>query len=91
MRTSSSRVNIAMMRVWVLATAALALAACGNQPPDDRDYATRVTAMREAKDLLFQRSSTPIPDNRKAEFLPLKYYPVDAAYMHAAEEIACRP
>jgi uncharacterized protein (DUF1684 family) len=59
----------------------IAAAGCSAPPPpDDADYATRVTRMREAKDTEFQRSSTPIPDSRKKEFLPLSYYPIDPAY-----------
>ena len=72
------------MRLLPFVMAALALSACSNQPPDDRDYPTRIAAMREAKDQMFQRSSSPIPDDRKATFLPLKYYPVDPAYNVAA-------
>lgn len=77
-------VNIKLMRIGIALAVALVAGACSNQPPDDRDYPTRVAALRQAKDLLFQRSSTPIPENRKAEFLPLKYYPIDAAYNVAA-------
>jgi len=59
---------------------AVAAACSAPPPPDDADYATRLTRMREAKDAEFQRSSTPIPDSHKKEFLPLQYYPVDATY-----------
>jgi uncharacterized protein (DUF1684 family) len=55
-------------------------AACSNKPPDSRDYATRISADRAQKDQLFQSSNDPIPDPKKAEFLPLAYFPIDPAY-----------
>lgn len=80
-----------------LLAAALAgvAAACSNRPPDDpEDYVRKVSAARAAKDADFQAASNdPIPDNRKAEFLPLAYFPIDPAYnvvaglKPAAEEI----
>ena len=48
---------------------------------------TRLAAARAEKDAEFQKSSpptTPVPDARKAELLPLKYYPIDPAYNVAA-------
>lgn len=84
-------------RIRRLAPALLlaAAVACSNKPPDDpQDYVRKVTASRSAKDADFQASKDPIPDNRKAEFLPLAYFPVDPEYnvvaglRPAAEEIA---
>jgi uncharacterized protein (DUF1684 family) len=43
-----------------------------------------VTAARAAKDQAFQKGSDPIPDGRKAQFLPLAYFPIDPAYDVAA-------
>lgn len=72
----------------------LAAAACSNRPPDDpQDYVRKVTASRAAKDADFRSSTDPIPEARKAEFLPLAYFPVDPEYnvvaglKPAAEEI----
>ena len=63
------------------AAALVVLAACSNKPPDNpEDYVKRVTAGRAAKDADFQAAKDPIPDDRKAEFLPLAYFPVDPAY-----------
>ncbi len=70
--------NITALRA--LAALALVLAACTPKPPDDRDYATRISAARTEKDAEFQKTSYPVPDNRKAELLPLAYYPIDSAY-----------
>ncbi len=78
----------------VLAAAIVVSAACSNRPPDDpADYAQRVAAARSAKDADFQSETEPVPADRKAEFLPLAYFPVDPAYnvvaglKPAAEEI----
>jgi uncharacterized protein len=60
-------------------------AACGSEPPGERDYAGGINAARSAKDADFQKLPTPVPDNRKAELLPLVYYPVDSSYNVPAE------
>ena len=66
--------------VGFAAVAALA-AACSNRPPDNpEDYVRGVTAGRAAKDADFQKSNDVVPANKKAEFLPLAYFPVDPAY-----------
>jgi hypothetical protein len=66
-----------------------ATAACGAGPPEDpRDYVTRIEADRALKDESFRKSNDPVPESRKAQFLPLAYYPVDPAYHVAA---ALRP
>lgn len=65
----------------LVAVVVLASAACGNRPPDDpADYATKVAAARAAKDAEFMHEDDPVPANRKAEFLPLSYFPIDPDY-----------
>jgi uncharacterized protein (DUF1684 family) len=55
--------------------------ACGHAPPEDtRDYAQRLAEDRAAKDELFKSRTDPIPDGRKAELLPLAYFPIDPDY-----------
>jgi uncharacterized protein (DUF1684 family) len=55
--------------------------ACGNKPPDSpEDYVKRIAAARAQKDADFAKSNDPIPDNKKAEFLPLAYFPIDPEY-----------
>jgi uncharacterized protein (DUF1684 family) len=56
--------------------------ACGSKPPmDDATYAADIARARAAKDADFANSSeSPVPDNVKAKFLPLAYFPIDAAY-----------
>jgi len=71
------------MRTKALAAVlpALALAACGHAPPEDaRGYAQRLADDRAAKDELFRSGKDPIPDTRKAELLPLAYFPIDPDY-----------
>jgi len=59
----------------------IALAACSSKPPDDtRGYAQRIADERVAKDNLFQQSNDPVPDAKKAELLPLAYFPIDPSY-----------
>jgi uncharacterized protein (DUF1684 family) len=59
----------------------LLLAACGgSRPPGEGDYTTRIAAARTTKDAEFLRLPNPIPQERKAELLPLAYYPIDSAY-----------
>ena len=63
------------------ALAALLAAGCSGKPPDDpEDYVRKITAGRAAKDADFQAGHDVIPDDRKAEFLPLAYFPIDPSY-----------
>lgn len=65
----------------LLAATALLATACNNRPPDSPEaYAARVATARAAKDADFQQSNDPIPADKKAQFLPLAYYPVDPGY-----------
>ncbi len=66
--------------------------ACSNRPPDNPEqYVARVTAERAAKDAEFQRDDEPIPAAKKAQFLPLAYFPVDPDYHVVAGAQAGRP
>jgi uncharacterized protein (DUF1684 family) len=59
----------------------LGTAACSNRPPDDpKEYAAKIAAARAAKDAEFQQSDDVVPKSRKAEFLPLAYFPIDSEY-----------
>jgi uncharacterized protein len=70
-----------------LATALFAVSAgaCRTKPPDDADYLSRITAIRTQKDEALMRSNDPIPENRKAAFLPLSYFPIDPVYSVPAQ------
>jgi uncharacterized protein (DUF1684 family) len=58
----------------------LLLAACSPGPPDTRDYAAKIAADRAAKDAEFLNGPEPIPQERKAELLPLAYFDIDPEY-----------
>ena len=68
-------------RALVAAFVVCAVSACSHQPPDDpKDYVARIAAARAEKDRAFQSSNDPVPVSRKAEFLPLAYFPADPDY-----------
>jgi uncharacterized protein (DUF1684 family) len=65
----------------LIAAAAVLAAACSNRPPDNPEqYVARVSAERAAKDAEFQRSDDVVPKDKKAQFLPLAYFPIDPDY-----------
>jgi uncharacterized protein (DUF1684 family) len=55
-------------------------AACSNKPPENKNYASRLTAERQAKDAQFMEENEPVPKSRKAKLLPLAYFPIDPDY-----------
>jgi uncharacterized protein len=69
------------MRLPALVALLLA-AACASKPPvDDASYTASIAAARAAKDADFANGAeSPVPENLKAKFLPLAYFPVDPAY-----------
>jgi hypothetical protein len=67
--------------VTALVVAALLAVGCSNKPPDDpAQYVARISAERAAKDAEFQRSDDVVPKDKKSQFLPLSYFPIDADY-----------
>jgi uncharacterized protein len=58
----------------------IALSACSNKPPENKDYASRLTGERQAKDAQFMEKDEPVPKSRKAKLLPLAYFPIDPDY-----------
>ena len=68
-----SRVALVLL---VLATA------CTSRPPDDpKSYVEEIAVARAAKDNNFRTASnSPVPENRRAELLPLAYFPIDPDY-----------
>ena len=57
---------------------------CSSPKPDDRNYATKVAQERADKDALFLKGDDPIPQRKKADLLPLAYFPIDPDYNVAA-------
>src|SRR6476659_2655851 len=70
----------------LLLACTIAAASCANKPPEDpKDYVTVIRTARAAKDNEFKSgSSSPVPENRRAELLPLGYFPIDPDYKTAA-------
>ena len=54
-------------------------------PPDESDYLQKVLAWRADRDRNWSETTDPIPADRRAEFLPLKYFPPDPNYVVPAE------
>src|SRR5437016_3236299 len=68
----------------VIIAIAVALSSCSNKPPENKDYASRLTSERQAKDAQFMEEDEPVPKSRKAKLLPLAYFPIDPDYNVAA-------
>lgn len=81
MTQHSSRgiVNTVKCRILAAVLAAgFAAAACTSEP---EDYAGKIAAARAAKDEGFKSDpDSPVPPDKKAEFLPLAYFPIDEGY-----------
>jgi uncharacterized protein (DUF1684 family) len=67
-------------RALALAAIVTTTAACRLAPTEAADYVSKVAAARVAKDQQFKNTNRPLPESRKAKFLPLAYYPVDPDY-----------
>jgi uncharacterized protein len=77
----SSRRSIGL----VLVLGVVCSSACRNKPPEDpKSYVAAIAAARAAKDQAFQTDPEPVPPNRRAELLPLAYFPIDPEYKAAA-------
>jgi len=59
---------------------AVALSSCSNKPPENKDYASRLTGERQSKNAQFMAEGEPVPKSRKAKLLPLAYFPIDPDY-----------
>jgi len=62
---------------------AAAAGACSSRPPDDTaEYVQKLAAARAQKDADFQNApdGEPIPKAKRADFLPLAYFPIDDSY-----------
>jgi uncharacterized protein len=70
---------------FLLATALCLVAGlaigCRSRPPEGADSAADITAARAAKEAVFEGGTdSPVPVSRRAELLPLAYFPIDPAY-----------
>ncbi len=65
----------------LVAALVVALGACAPTPADDEAaFLKDVEAFRAAKDLAFQQSDSPVPPDKRQNFLPLAYFPPSVAY-----------
>ena len=78
--SGATPVGVLAVRGVLAVAMCAALSACRNAPPEPTDYVARVAQSRAAKDANFEATNDPIPENRKAEFLPLAYYAIDPEY-----------
>ena len=79
-RVESSRLASRALTLLV-SSAVLFSVACSNKPPDDpQEYARKLSTERAAKDAEFQKADDVVPKDKKAEFLPLSYFPIDPDY-----------
>ena len=71
--------NTVKVRIFAAVLAAgFAAAACTSAP---EEYGTKVAAARAAKDEGFKHDpDSPVPADKKAELLPLAYFPIDESY-----------
>lgn len=66
----------------LLLIGALAVAGCTSSPPppDDSSYVAKIQTWRSDRDKAWSESNDPIPTERHAELLPLRYFPPDLSY-----------
>jgi hypothetical protein len=65
----------------LVAALVVALSACAPTPADDEAaFLKDLETFRAAKDLAFQQSDSPVPPDKRQNFLPLAYFPPSVAY-----------
>ena len=71
----------------ILIVVLLAGAGCtwSPEPQDESAYAQEVMAWRAERDKTWSESNDPIPADRRAELLPLRYFPPDPSYVVPAD------
>jgi uncharacterized protein len=80
MNDRAARKTTSTTPLAVLCLAAL-LTSCSGKPPEKGgDYVAEIAAARSAKDAEFLKNPDPIPEEKKGEFLPLAYFPIDPEY-----------
>ena len=69
-----------MIRTAVVILISIGGAACTLRPAEE-DYPATIAALRAAKDEGFKSApDSPVPADKKAELLPLVYFPIDESY-----------
>jgi uncharacterized protein (DUF1684 family) len=72
-----------VLLVAVLLAAIIGAPGCtwSPSPPDESEYLQKVLTWRADRDRNWSETTDPIPAERRAELLPLKYYPPDPSYV----------
>jgi uncharacterized protein (DUF1684 family) len=71
----------------LLLVASICAAGCTSSPSpeDDSAYLNKVVEWRAERDKVWSESTDPIPADKRAQFLPLRYFPPDPSYAVPAE------
>ncbi len=75
------------LATWVLlATCAFGAGGCQPSVPPEAPYPDRIAALRQAKDEFFRTGAdSPIPPDKRTEFLPLGYFAIEEHYKVPAQ------
>ena len=74
-----------MVKAFTILALALMLAGCDAKPLPTADVAT----WRAEKDVFMRSAASPVPEEKRASFPPLAYFPIDPAYrLPASLEVA---
>jgi len=73
-----------MKKKTSLLIALLLLVACTRKAelPDEREIVSQIRKQRLQKDASFKTDDSPIPDEQKASFVGLRYFPIDLKYRY---------
>jgi uncharacterized protein (DUF1684 family) len=80
-----SRLRLAVLAFCVLHLAFSSACNSGPSAPDESSYITEIEEGRAARDKAYRAGSDPIPAEKHATLLPLRYYAPDPAYAVPAE------
>ena len=74
-----------LLRALIL-PAIVSVAGCTPNTEEARPYKDRIAAQRAEKDDYFRRGAeSPIPPDKRDQFLPLAYFPIDEEYVASAQ------
>jgi uncharacterized protein (DUF1684 family) len=85
-RAPGARAIARVLGAFAFVGLGLAAASCRPNTEQARPYPERIAAQRAEKDAYFQAApDSPIPADKRAEFLPLAYFPLDPEYAASAQ------
>jgi uncharacterized protein (DUF1684 family) len=74
-----------VLRVLIVAVISVAGCTSSPSPEDDTTYLNKVLEWRAERDKTWSESTDPIPADKRAQFLPLRYFPPDPSYAVPAQ------